>query len=81
MCKMRYLFFVAIFATMATEAQAYIGPGLGAGAIGVILGLIASVFVAIFAVFWYPIKRVLKKRHKAKDATLKDAEPDTRKNE
>ncbi|MFC1771749.1 hypothetical protein ACFL3A_00170 [Pseudomonadota bacterium] len=79
---MKYLFFVVILATIMTDAQAYIGPGLGAGAIGVILGLIASIFVAVFAVFWYPIKRALKKnRNKANDATLKDAEPDIRKDE
>ena len=53
---MRHLFTVAILATVTLETQAYVGPGLGAGAIGVILGLFASVLVAIFAIFWYPIK-------------------------
>jgi hypothetical protein len=53
-------------------ALAYVGPGLGAGAIGVVLGLIASVFLALFALFWYPIKRLLKKR-KAKPPTVVDS--------
>lgn len=39
------------------QALAYIGPGIGAGTLGVILGLIGSVFLALFAFFWYPIKR------------------------
>jgi hypothetical protein len=39
---------------------AYIGPGLGAGTIGAVLGLIASVLLAIVAVVWYPFKRFLK---------------------
>lgn len=42
-------------------AHAYIGPGLGMGAVGVIFGIIFSVILAIFGVFWYPIKRILKK--------------------
>ena len=45
----------------AQDALAYVGPGLGAGVIGVILGLVVSVFVALIAVFWYPIKRLFKR--------------------
>jgi preprotein translocase subunit SecF len=43
-------------------AHAYVGPGLGAGTIGVILGIIGSIFIAIFAIVWYPLKRLLKKK-------------------
>ena len=46
---------------MHTSVQAYIGPGLGAGVIGVILGLLASIGLALVAVFWYPLKRAYKK--------------------
>ena len=45
-------------------AQAYVGPGLGAGAIGAVLGVIGSIFLALFAVVYYPIKRLFKKRRK-----------------
>lgn len=38
---------------------AYVGPGLGLGAIGAIAGVVLSVLLAIFAVVWYPIKRML----------------------
>ena len=37
---------------------AYIGPGLGFGAIAAILGIVFSVFLAIFAAIWYPMKRL-----------------------
>ena len=47
-------------------AHAYVGPGLGAGTIGVILGIIGSVFIALFAIIWYPLKRLLKKNNKSK---------------
>jgi ammonia channel protein AmtB len=46
-------------------ALAYIGPGVGAGAIGAVLGVIGSIFLAIFAVVWYPVKRMMKGRKKA----------------
>ena len=43
-------------------AMAYTGPGLGLATIAVVLGFIGSIFVALFAVVWYPVKRLLKKR-------------------
>ncbi len=44
-----------------SPAHAYVGPGLGAGTIAVILGFIGSVFLALFALFWYPFKRIFQK--------------------
>ena len=51
---------------------AYVGPGLGLGVVGAILGVIASIFLGIFAIVWYPIKRLLKSRKKARAAETKD---------
>jgi membrane protein implicated in regulation of membrane protease activity len=53
-------------AAMAVPAQAfaYIGPGLGAGAIGAVLGVLGSIFLGLFAILWYPVKRLMKKRKK-----------------
>ena len=45
--------------SLASPALAYIGPGLGAGTLAVIFGFIASIFLAIFALLWYPLKRLL----------------------
>lgn len=62
-----YILFSFIFLTIVfvpEEAYAYIGPGLGAGTIGVIIGILVSVLLAIFAIFWYPIKRLFKKNKK-----------------
>ena len=60
---MRYLNKLAIISVPALllcshQALAYIGPGMGAGTLGVLLGLLGSVFLALFAFFWYPIKRL-----------------------
>jgi|GEM_PF-842900 len=46
-------------------AMAYIGPGLATGTIGVILGVVGSICIAVFAMLWYPIKRVWKKIKKS----------------
>ncbi|MEM6944959.1 MAG: hypothetical protein AAF416_03455 [Pseudomonadota bacterium] len=52
----------------AAPAQAYIGPGLGAGTIAVVIGVLASIAMALLAVLYYPIKRMLKKRKPAETA-------------
>ena len=52
---------IFLISLVSTPAFAYIGPGLGAGTVGVILGVIGSVFLALFAIFWYPVKRLLKR--------------------
>ena len=51
------------------QADAYVGPGLGAGTIGVILGIIGSLFIALFAIIWYPLKRLFKKKKKQSQET------------
>ena len=74
----------AIFAILlSSPALAYIGPGLGAGTIGVILGVLGSIVLALFAIFWYPIKRMMRKNKTGDDAkaveqkTEEAAEPDS----
>ncbi len=57
--------FICLITLIPEFAHAYIGPGLGAGTIGVILGIIGSVFIALFAIIWYPLKRLIKKRRKS----------------
>lgn len=42
-------------------AQAYTGPGLGLGAVGVAFGLIGSILLAIVSVVWYPVKRLVRR--------------------
>lgn len=52
---------------LPNPALAYIGPGVGAGAIGAVLGVIGSIFLGLFAILWYPIKRMMKRRKKGND--------------
>ena len=60
--KFILLLTVALVLTISSPAHAYLGPGMGAGAVAVILGIVASVFLALFAVLWYPLKRMFKRR-------------------
>ena len=64
---MQKILFPAVLALLVVSlhpsaAQAYIGPGVGAGAIAAVLGVIGSIFLAIVGVLYYPIKRLLKGR-------------------
>jgi len=56
----RFLVMLALLA-WPVSAQAYVGPGLGLGAIGVVLGMLLSIVLAFFAFIWMPIKRLLSK--------------------
>ena len=69
---MRTLMFCAVWLAPAA-AHAYIGPGAGISAIGSLLALIAAVLLAIVGFVWYPVKRLMKNRRKArKKAAEKD---------
>jgi hypothetical protein len=50
---------------MPLSALAYVGPGLGMGAIAAFFGALLAVLLAIVGVVWYPIKRLLGKRKSA----------------
>lgn len=58
-------------------AAAYIGPGSGISVIGSLLGLLATVFIAFFAIVLFPIRKMRKKRRAAEEgaeAELAEAE-------
>ena len=53
-------------------AMAYVGPGLGMGAVAAFFGAVLAVLLAIVGVVWYPIKRLLGKRKTTEPAETKD---------
>lgn len=59
--------------SLSLPAHAYVGPGLGLGVIGAILGGILAVFLAILGIFWYPIKSMLKKKKSTTEETEGEA--------
>lgn len=50
---------VACLAISASDAHAYIGPGVGMTAIGTVVAFIGAVLFAIVGFVWYPIKRLI----------------------
>ena len=70
---MKFLILIAIaLLAFSGEANAYVGPGLGVGVIGAIVGVFLTIIMAIVGIFWYPIKRMFKKGDD--EETLEDAE-------
>jgi threonine/homoserine/homoserine lactone efflux protein len=59
----------AILMLFADPAMAYIGPGIGVGMIATVLGILTAIVLAIFAVFGYPIKRLLRRNSRQKIKT------------
>ena len=49
-----------------TAAFAYIGPGMGAGAIASVLGILFGVLLLLVGVIWYPLKRLIRFLRKKK---------------
>jgi hypothetical protein len=61
-------------ALIAPAAEAYVGPGLGVGVVGTLLGAVAVVFLALAGLVWYPVKRLLGRR-KPPEAVSDDGPP------
>lgn len=43
-------------------SYAYLGPGMGGGVIAAIIGFFAAIFLGLWGILYYPIKRALKNR-------------------
>ena len=56
------LIILIVLTIASSSAEAYVGPGLGLGVLGALIGGILAFFLAILGLFWYPIKRLLKKK-------------------
>ena len=65
------IFFI-FFLLLSCNAFAYIGPGMGSGVIAAIIGILAALIISIFGIFYFPIKRIIKKRksHKKRKIDL-----------
>lgn len=43
------------------DALAYVGPGLGAGTLAAVLGVLGGILMLVVGVVWYPLKRVIRR--------------------
>jgi O-antigen/teichoic acid export membrane protein len=65
---------IIVFFLCSGEAFAYVGPGLGLGAIGAILGTIFALLLGLIGILWYPIKRMINKFKAGKELKIKSGE-------
>jgi hypothetical protein len=56
--------FVSLCVTV--PAQAYVGPGAGITLIGALIGLVTAIFLALWAVLRWPIRRFLARRNSSR---------------
>ena len=56
-----FLIFLLIFTTIPQISFAYIGPGLAISSVLIALGIVGSLLLAVLAILYYPIKRLIKK--------------------
>ena len=59
MLKIILIFFY--FILISNPSYAYLGPGVGGGVIAATIGIIVAIFVALFGIIWFPLKRLIKK--------------------
>ena len=62
---------VLFFVLLPSMSQAYTGPGLGLGTIGVVVGVLVSSFLILIGIVWHPLKKLLKWLRRSKDANKK----------
>ena len=43
------------------SSHAYIGPGIGGGVFAVLVGILLAIILFIFSIFYYPIKKLIKR--------------------
>ena len=67
----RSILFLSLF-LISLPSYGYIGPGMGGGVIAAIIGFFAAVFLGLWGILYYPIKRALKNR-KDKKISIKDS--------
>jgi hypothetical protein len=58
---------VAALLGTTRDAVAYIGPGMAAGAVASVLGILGGIGMVLVGIVWYPIKALLRKLRKRKE--------------
>ena len=46
---------------LSVDSMAYVGPSLGTGVIGIVIGFFFAILMALVALFYYPMKKLLVK--------------------
>lgn len=57
---------ILILAVTPAPALAYMGPGIGLGAITTSLGIVGAILLGLVSILWYPLKRTIRRLRAAK---------------
>jgi hypothetical protein len=71
-CALAALLFM--LCSPSDSAQAYIGPGVGAGVVATVLGVVSSICLLLVGIIYYPIKRIVKKLRRKDNLSNKPAD-------
>ena len=69
---------ILLFSLAAGPLHAYIGPGAGISVLGSLLGILATILVAIGAILFWPVRKLLKRRKAAAKTTESTAADPTK---
>ena len=73
----KILILTGLLMALPLSAFAYIGPGAGISVLGGLLGILTTIVVAIGAILFWPVRKMLKRKKSAAAAeTDPEAEPD-----
>ena len=70
---MRKIFLSLVLFLVAPAALAYIGPGAGISLVSSVLGILGAIFLGLFAILAWPIRRMLKRRKAAREGAIGEA--------
>lgn len=60
---------ILLLSLAAGPLHAYIGPGAGISVLGSLLGILATILVAIGAILFWPVRKLMKRRKAAAAAS------------
>ena len=58
----KLLLLTGFFLALSQPAFAYIGPGAGISVLGGLLGILTTIIIAMGAILFWPIRKMLKKK-------------------
>lgn len=71
-----------LLSSLPSSVHAYLGPGMGGGAIIAVLGIIGALIIGLFGIIYFPIKRALSSRAKKnnKEQNVEEGDSDNQAN-
>ena len=74
---MTRLFLTLLLLCLSASAFAYVGPGAGISVLGSLLGILATIVVAIGAIIVWPLRKVLKRRKAVAQGESSESGPES----